>query len=47
METMILRAILAFVSSVAVISIKTFLVVSFILLCSPLISGGKDSTVPF
>jgi len=47
MQTMVSRTILALFRSVAVISMKTFLVLSVIFVWSPLIIGGIDSTIPF
>ena len=42
----VLQTTFAFVSSVAVHSMKTFFVVGWILECLPLMMGGKESTVP-
>lgn len=42
--TSVLRTMLALCSSVAVISIKTFLVESLILECSELMIGGREHT---
>lgn len=44
MEATMLSTMMSFVSSVAVTSIKTFLVFSVILLCSELMIGGIDRT---
>ena len=41
-----LQTTFAFVSSVAVHSMKTFFVDGWILECRPLMIGGKESTVP-
>jgi len=45
--TMISSTILAFVKSVAVASMKTFLVLRLIFEWSPLMIGGMDKTTPF
>jgi len=47
MQTMVSRTILALFRSVAVISMKTFFVLSVIFVWSPLMIGGIDSTIPF
>ena len=47
MQTMIWLTISNLVRSVAVISMKTFFVVSLILECSELMRGGKEQTVLF
>merc|ERR1719439_406500 len=47
MATTVLQTSFAFVSSVAVHSMKTFFVVGWILECRPLMIGGKERTVPF
>lgn len=44
--TIVFKVIEALVASVAVISIKTFLVDSLILEWSPFMIGGRDKTVP-
>jgi hypothetical protein len=41
----VFKTILAFVRSVAVHSMKTFLVFRVIAECAPLIIGGRDKTV--
>jgi len=43
--TIVFNTILAFVRSVAVHSMKTFLVFRVIAECAPLIIGGRDKTV--
>lgn len=43
--TIVFKTILAFVKSVAVHSIKTFLVFKLMAECAPLIIGGNDKTV--
>jgi hypothetical protein len=45
MPTIVFRTIFAFVRSVAVHSIKTFLVFRVIAECALLMIGGKDNTV--
>ena len=42
-----LQTTFAFVSSVAVHSMKTFFVVGWMRECRPLMIGGKERTVPF